>query len=103
MQTEDVSFLSVDANGNFTSNGYIAVGVTPNTPDPTRGDNGAGLFATDEEVGLRWFFSSAYADDPPIPGGHRADLMRRSRAVSVIGMAGMMAANGMSLRTRLVA
>ena len=68
MQTEDVSILSVDANGNFTRNGYIAVGVTPNTPDPTRGNNGAGLFATDEEVGLRWFFSSAYADDPPIAG-----------------------------------
>jgi DNA-binding beta-propeller fold protein YncE len=68
MQTEDVSILSVDMNGNFTRNGYIAVGVTPSTPDPTRGNNGAGLFATDEEVGLRWFFSSAYADDPPIPG-----------------------------------
>ena len=68
MQTEDVSILSVDANGNFTRNGYIAVGVTPNTPDPTRDNNGAGLFATDEEVGLRWFFSSAYADDPPIAG-----------------------------------
>ena len=26
------------------------------------------MFATDEEVGLRWFFTSAYADDPPIPG-----------------------------------
>ena len=97
MQTEDVSILSVDANGNFTRNGYIAVGVTPNTPDPTRGNNGSGLFATDEEVGLRWFFSSAYADDPPIAGpGHLADSMRRSRAVSVIGMAVMTGANGMS-------
>jgi DNA-binding beta-propeller fold protein YncE len=68
MQTEDVSLLSVDANGNFRRNGYIAVGVTPSTPDPTRGNNGAGLFATDEEVGLRWFFTSSYADDPPIAG-----------------------------------
>ena len=69
MQTEDVSFLTVDTNGNFTRNGYVAVGVTGSTPDPTHGNsNGSGLFATDEEVGLRWFFSSAYADDPPITG-----------------------------------
>ena len=66
MQTEDVSILSVDANGNLTRNGYIPVGVTPSTPDPITGNNGAGLFATDEEVGLRWFFTSAYADDPPL-------------------------------------
>src|SRR5262249_60264273 len=31
MQTEDVSLLSLDANGNFTRNRYIAVGGTPNT------------------------------------------------------------------------
>ena len=68
LQTEDVSFLGVDTNGKLTRQGYLAVGVTNTTPDPTKGSNGSNLFATDEEVGLRWFFSSAYADDPPIPG-----------------------------------
>ena len=62
-QTEDVSFLSVDANGNLARAARVDVGVTPNTPDPTTGGNGSNLFATDEEVGLRWFFSSAYSDD----------------------------------------
>lgn len=63
LQTEDVSFLGVDASGNLRRQGYLAVGVTPTTPDPTTGSNGQSLFATDEEVGLRWFFSSAYSDD----------------------------------------
>jgi DNA-binding beta-propeller fold protein YncE len=67
MQTEDVSFLGVDANGNLSRQGYVPVGVTPSTPDPTKGSNGQGLFATDEEVGFRWFFSSAYSDD-----GHKS-------------------------------
>ncbi|MCA1592159.1 MAG: DUF4214 domain-containing protein [Acidobacteria bacterium] len=62
-QTEDVSFLGVDASGNLSRQGYVPVGVTPTTPDPTTGGHGAQLFATDEEVGLRWFFSSAYSDD----------------------------------------
>jgi DNA-binding beta-propeller fold protein YncE len=62
-QTEDVSFLGVDANGNLTRQGYLPVGVTPSTPDPTTGGHGQNLFSTDEEVGLRWFFSSAYSDD----------------------------------------
>ncbi|HEX8560255.1 MAG TPA: DUF4214 domain-containing protein [Pyrinomonadaceae bacterium] len=62
-QTEDVSFLGVDPNGNLTRQGYLPVGVTPSTPDPTTGGHGQKLFATDEEVGLRWFFSSAYSDD----------------------------------------
>ncbi len=61
-QTEDVSFLNVNGD-NLLRNGFTAVGVTPSTPDPTKGSNGQGLFATDEEVGLRWFFSSAYSDD----------------------------------------
>ena len=68
MQTEDLSILGVDANGNLTRQALIAVGVTPSTPNPVNGGNGSGLFATDEEVGLRWFFSSAYADDPPLAG-----------------------------------
>jgi DNA-binding beta-propeller fold protein YncE len=67
MQTEDVSFLSVTSDGGLARNGYTPVGVTPSTPDPTTGGNGQGLFATDEEAGLRWFFTSAYADDGPLP------------------------------------
>jgi DNA-binding beta-propeller fold protein YncE len=63
MQTEDVSFLGVDPNGALTRQGFLAVGVTPKTPDPTTGGQGAGLFATGEEIGLRWLFSSAYSDD----------------------------------------
>ncbi|HEV2914744.1 MAG TPA: YncE family protein [Pyrinomonadaceae bacterium] len=63
LQTEDVSFLGVDSVGNLSRQGWTAVGVTPSTVDPTTGSNGQGLFATDEEVGLRWFFSSAYSDD----------------------------------------
>ncbi len=62
-QTEDVSFLSVSPAGFLSRAGYAAVGVTDHTPDPTTGGNGQHLFATDEEVGLRWFFSSAYSDD----------------------------------------
>jgi len=67
LQTEDVSFLGVDANGNLQRQGFLPVGVTPSTPDPSNGGNGQGLFATDEEKGLRWFFSSAYSDD-----GHKS-------------------------------
>ena len=67
LQTEDVSFLGVDANGRLQRQGFLPVGVTPSTPDPTTGGNGQGLFATDEEKGLRWFFSSAYSDD-----GHKS-------------------------------
>src|SRR5215216_4197046 len=67
LQTEDVSFLAVDANGNLQRQGFLPVGVTPSTPDQQKGSNGQGLFATDEEKGLRWFFSSAYSDD-----GHKS-------------------------------
>lgn len=70
MQTEDVSFLSVDANGNLTRQGFLPVGVTNTTPDPTKGGNGANLFATDEEVGLRWLFTAAYSDDGQKSCGH---------------------------------
>ena len=62
-QTEDVSFLERRCDGNLARQAILPVGVTPTTPDPTTGGNGQGLFATDEEVGLRWFFSSAYSDD----------------------------------------
>lgn len=68
LQTEDVSILSVDAGGKLQRQTYIPVGVTDSTPDPATGGHGKGLFATDEEVGLRWFFTSAYADDGPLPG-----------------------------------
>lgn len=67
LQTEDVSFLGVDAGGNLQRQGFLPVGVTPSTPDPEKGSNGQGLFATDEEKGLRWFFSSSYSDD-----GHKS-------------------------------
>jgi DNA-binding beta-propeller fold protein YncE len=70
MQTEDVSFLGVDASGGLTRQGYVPVGVTSTTPDPTRGSNGAGLFATDEEAGLRWLFTDSYSDDGQKSCGH---------------------------------
>lgn len=63
MQTEDVSFLGADPSGKLTRRGFLAVGVTDKTPDPTTGSGGKGLFDTDEEVGLRWFFTNSYADD----------------------------------------
>lgn len=67
MQTEDVSFLSIDANGTLRRESYLPVGVTPLTPDPVKGGHGQNLFATDEEKGLRWFFTTAYSDD-----GHKS-------------------------------
>jgi len=71
MQTEDVSFLTFDATtGNLTRQGFLPVGVTDTTPDPTTGGHGHGLFATHEEVGLRWFFSAAYSDDGQKSCGH---------------------------------
>jgi DNA-binding beta-propeller fold protein YncE len=71
MQTEDVSLLSVDANGALTRQGFVPVGVTSATPDPTRsGSNGDQLFSTDEEVGLRWFFTQSYSDDGQKSCGH---------------------------------
>ncbi|HZB47012.1 MAG TPA: YncE family protein, partial [Pyrinomonadaceae bacterium] len=62
-QTEDVSFLSFDPSGLLVRQSYLPVGVTNSTPDPTTGGRGANLFATAEEQGLRWFFSSSYSDD----------------------------------------
>jgi DNA-binding beta-propeller fold protein YncE len=95
MQTEDVSFLHVDASGTLTRGGFVTVGVTGNTPDPSRGSGGGGggpgpgvvanrdgggggggggngqnLFATDEEIGLRWFFTQSYSDDGQKSCGH---------------------------------
>ena len=63
MQTEDISFLGVDSSGRLTRQGYLTVGVTDKTPDPTTGSHGSGLFATHEEAGLRWFFTDSYSDD----------------------------------------
>jgi len=70
MQTEDVSFLGVDASGNLTRQGFVTVGVTGDTPDPVKGGNGQNLFATHEEIGLRWFFTSSYSDDGQKSCGH---------------------------------
>lgn len=70
MQTEDVSFLSVDSSGRLARQGYVAVGVTGGTPDPTTGGNGQNLFATAEEQGLRWLFTTAYSDDGQKSCGH---------------------------------
>ena len=71
MQTEDISFLDVDATGRLTRRGFVTVGVTGRTPDPTRnGNNGQNLFATGEEIGLRWFFTQSYSDDGQKSCGH---------------------------------
>jgi DNA-binding beta-propeller fold protein YncE len=70
MQTEDVSFLSVSPSGALTRRGYLPVGVTDQTPDPTEGGNGDHLFATHEEIGLRWLFTQSYSDDGQKSCGH---------------------------------
>ena len=70
MQTEDVSFLRVNASGALTRQGYLTVGVTDQTPDPTKNGNGDHLFATAEEIGLRWLFTQSYSDDGQKSCGH---------------------------------
>lgn len=70
MQTEDISFLAVTPEGTLTRQGFLAVGVTDRTPDPTKGGNGQHLFATHEEVGLRWLFTQSYSDDGQKSCGH---------------------------------
>src|SRR5262249_29431747 len=87
-----VSLLSVDASGNLTRQGFVTVGVTSSTPDPSGGGGGGGpgpglnasgpggggggggtgrqLFDTDEEVGVRWFFTESYSDDGQKSCGH---------------------------------
>jgi mono/diheme cytochrome c family protein len=71
MQTEDVSVLSVGVDGTLARQALVTVGVTDATPDPTRsGGHGDHLFATDEEVGLRWFFTQSYSDDGQKSCGH---------------------------------
>jgi DNA-binding beta-propeller fold protein YncE/mono/diheme cytochrome c family protein len=70
MQTEDVSFLEMDPSGRLIRRGYVPVGVTGVTPDPVKGGNGANLFATAEEQGLRWLFTTAYSDDGQKSCGH---------------------------------
>ena len=70
MQTEDVSILAVSDAGRLTRQGFVTVGVTGRTPDPTRGGNGQNLFATHEEIGLRWLFTQSYSDDGQKSCGH---------------------------------
>jgi DNA-binding beta-propeller fold protein YncE len=70
MQTEDVSFLAIDPVGLLRRQGFLAVGVTNSTPDPTDGGNGDNLFATHEEIGLRWLFTQSYSDDGQKSCGH---------------------------------
>ena len=70
MQTEDVSFLGIGPDGALTRQGLVAVGVTDQTPDPVKGGNGVHLFATHEEVGLRWLFTQSYSDDGQKSCGH---------------------------------
>jgi DNA-binding beta-propeller fold protein YncE len=70
MQTEDVSFLGVSPTGVLTRQGFLAVGVTDSTPDPTNGGHGDHLFATHEEIGLRWLFTQSYSDDGQKSCGH---------------------------------
>jgi DNA-binding beta-propeller fold protein YncE len=70
MQTEDVSFLGVSPDGTLTRQGFVTVGVTDSTPDPTKGGQGDHLFATQEEIGLRWFFTQSYSDDGQKSCGH---------------------------------
>jgi DNA-binding beta-propeller fold protein YncE len=70
MQTEDLSFLGVGQDGTLTRQGHIPVGVTDSTPDPVKGGNGDHLFATHEEVGLRWLFTQSYSDDGQKSCGH---------------------------------
>jgi len=70
MQTEDVSVLGVGPAGGLTRLGHLTVGVTGETPDPTKGSHGDHLFATHEEVGLRWLFTQSYSDDGQKSCGH---------------------------------
>jgi len=70
MQTEDLSFMGVNPDGTLIRLGHVAVGVTDRTPDPVKGGNGDHLFATHEEVGLRWLFTQSYSDDGQKSCGH---------------------------------
>jgi DNA-binding beta-propeller fold protein YncE len=70
LQTEDVSFLELDSSDRLIRRGFVPVGVTGVTPDPVKGGKGANLFATAEEQGLRWLFTTAYSDDGQKSCGH---------------------------------
>jgi DNA-binding beta-propeller fold protein YncE/mono/diheme cytochrome c family protein len=70
MQTEDISFLGINPDGSLVRQGVLPVGVTDSTPDPVKGGNGDHLFATHEEVGLRWLFTQSYSDDGQKSCGH---------------------------------
>ncbi len=88
MNTEDVSFLTVSTSGALSRQGYVAVGVTDETPDPTKaGNNGQHLFATEEEIGLRWFYTEP------------TRTTARSPAGSATGRAGATGASGTWART----
>lgn len=70
MQTEDISFLGINPDGSLVRQGVLPVGVTDSTPDPVKGGHGDHLFATHEEVGLRWLFTQSYSDDGQKSCGH---------------------------------
>src|SRR3954447_933946 len=70
MQTEDISFLGINPDGSLVRQGVLPVGVTDSTPDPVKGGNGDHLFATHEEVGLRWLFTQSYSDNGQKSCGH---------------------------------
>ena len=70
MQTEDISFMGINPDGSLVRQGVLPVGVTDSTPDPVKGGHGDHLFATHEEVGLRWLFTQSYSDDGQKSCGH---------------------------------
>ena len=51
----------------LTRQGFVTVGVTDKTPDPTRAGNGSRSLRHAEEKGLRWLFTQSYSDD-----GHKS-------------------------------
>jgi hypothetical protein len=84
LETEDISFLGVDKNGKLARQGFLAVGVTNNTPDPARA---AWAPTCLHRRRSRPVGSSlpAYADDPPIPGKTTVGFDAQSPAASATG------------------
>ena len=71
MQTEDVSFLGVGARRHADAAGLPRRSASPTArPIRPRGAHGQHLFATHEEVGLRWLFTQSYSDDGQKSCGH---------------------------------